>query len=66
MTQEEFIRMYSIQFMASYKASKYEDSCVRSEHESLEDHGAFCDAIHLAQSAWISYCTEMENVGYTP
>lgn len=51
MTREEFIRLYAIQFCASFTAVHYDENCIHGRHDEARNPPVE-DAIHLAEEAW--------------
>lgn len=53
--KEEFVNNYIVTFVATRAALKYEDACMRGDHENLRKHYDMEDAIGLADDAWKAY-----------
>lgn len=51
MSKEEFIRLFVVQFLASWTANNYADFCNRGLQKSLENPPVE-DAFFLADAAW--------------
>lgn len=55
MNRDEFIRLYVIQFCASFTAVHYTENCIHGRYDATENPPVE-DAIHLAEKAWIQVC----------
>lgn len=58
LSQDEFCKQFVAVFCGAWCANHYDDACINSEHEELENP-PIDDAIYLADTAWTAY---IENI----